>query len=69
MFFQLTTEDKTNSTFLYFKIMVEKHFSLFVKMIQIDGGTKFKSLVTSLEKKGVVHNYTCLHTFEHNCVV
>lgn len=69
MVFSQTNKEKTTSTFFYFKVMVEKQFSLFVKMIQVDGGNDFTLLVIALEKENVMHRCTYSHTSKQNGVV
>lgn len=62
-------KDQTYNAFLYFKYLFYKLLSLSIKVIQIDGGTKFKPLVTILENEGVMHKYTYHHTSNQNRVV
>lgn len=64
--FPLNTKDPTSSTFLYFKTMVKKQFSQPILAIQKVGRVEFKPLMSTLEKKGVMHGCTCSYILEQN---
>ena len=67
-FYPLYNKSEVFDHFVKFKLLVGNQFSTTIKQLQSDGGGEYNSLhfQSFLNKHGIIHRKTCLHTSQQN---